>query len=471
MKRYRIKLGTLWVIGSLLLGVIVMVAPASAAATLACGTKIMKSTTLQADVGPCPRDGLVIGADNITLNLNGHRIFGTDGTAADDSSATAGIRLPMRKGVVITGAMQPGSSVEGFDAGVFVNGGSGNTIQGLYIHDNMGSPNINAALLGDGIALFNSSGNRIFNNRLVRNGWYDNVAVLGPAANDNTVQGNTMTDSPAMGRGSGYGIVVDAYLDAPTGKVIHGNNVVDNTVQNNGGSGISNVNTTNATVARNTVTGNRLHGIGASLGLQPETRVGNMTIEDNLSSNNGQFGFDIRSDGNTIRRNTSTQNRQGMIVWFGTTGNQITTNKLQRNGTVFYDVQIYLLGGGNLVQSNTVTDSIGGGIVSELADPPDAEHPGNRIISNFSVNNDSSGSGYYADLADMAWNWPDCDSFWFDNTYVTAYPECTTNGGHQVAAGTPPPPGSRTGAPGQSATAATVRSSDGDPAAIVRRSR
>ncbi|HEV2810870.1 MAG TPA: hypothetical protein VGV93_10810, partial [Acidimicrobiales bacterium] len=72
---------------------------------LNCGDVITQTTTLTADVGPCPGNGIIIGADNIMLNLNGHTISGTPGPG--DGNA-AGIRLPFRTGVRITG--QPGNS-------------------------------------------------------------------------------------------------------------------------------------------------------------------------------------------------------------------------------------------------------------------------------------------------------------------------------------------------------------------------
>jgi dipeptidyl aminopeptidase/acylaminoacyl peptidase len=42
-----------------------------------CGDVITQDTTLDSDLIDCPGDGLVIGADNITLDLNGHTIDGT----------------------------------------------------------------------------------------------------------------------------------------------------------------------------------------------------------------------------------------------------------------------------------------------------------------------------------------------------------------------------------------------------------
>src|SRR5258707_456893 len=46
-----------------------------------CGSTITTNTTLTADIGPCPGDGLIIGRSGITLDLNGHHIEGSgDGT-------------------------------------------------------------------------------------------------------------------------------------------------------------------------------------------------------------------------------------------------------------------------------------------------------------------------------------------------------------------------------------------------------
>src|SRR5438034_4577316 len=52
-----------------------------AAASVQCGAVITTDTTLTADLVNCAGNGLVVGADDITLNLNGHTVSG-DGTPA-----------------------------------------------------------------------------------------------------------------------------------------------------------------------------------------------------------------------------------------------------------------------------------------------------------------------------------------------------------------------------------------------------
>ena len=52
------------------------------ASHVGCGDTITTDTTLDSDLVNCPNNGIIIGADNITLDLNGHTIDG-DGTPVD----------------------------------------------------------------------------------------------------------------------------------------------------------------------------------------------------------------------------------------------------------------------------------------------------------------------------------------------------------------------------------------------------
>jgi hypothetical protein len=67
----------------LALAVVVLLALAGAKAAgqgqPQCGDTITTDTTLHHDLVDCPNNGILIGADNITLNLNGHLVDG-DGT-------------------------------------------------------------------------------------------------------------------------------------------------------------------------------------------------------------------------------------------------------------------------------------------------------------------------------------------------------------------------------------------------------
>src|SRR6478672_9506655 len=60
-------------------GVIAFSGSPAQAANVSCGDTITTDTTLHKDLVDCPNNGIMIGADNVTLNLNGHTIDG-DGT-------------------------------------------------------------------------------------------------------------------------------------------------------------------------------------------------------------------------------------------------------------------------------------------------------------------------------------------------------------------------------------------------------
>lgn len=77
-------------------------------AALTCGQTVTRNTVLSHDLGPCAGDGVVVSADGITVNLNGHRVLGTSGPADN-----VGIRLRRTTGVVVSGG-----TVTGFGAGV-----------------------------------------------------------------------------------------------------------------------------------------------------------------------------------------------------------------------------------------------------------------------------------------------------------------------------------------------------------------
>jgi parallel beta-helix repeat protein len=376
------------------------------AGRLSCGDVITKSTTLVADIGPCPADGIIIGADNIRLNLNGHTISGTPGPG--DGNA-AGIRLPFRTGVTITG--HPGNSgkkgtVSGFDGGVFINGGSGNTIENLVLSDNLGPGG--DAVLGDGIVLFHSANNRLINNLVAHNGPFDGIGVLGLDSNDNLIQGNTVEDTErraepgTVGGSEGTGILVNNFLDEEgsprRGESIRNNDVIGNIVRRNDNSGISNVSNIEAEISRNTVEGNA-------------QRPGEF-----CSPFGRRFCFPAASPGN------------GIGVSIGPRATEFTRV---------------------LISENTVTGNLGNGIVLGT---------GRRARENQVIGNTARGNG--GTDADLPLRAPtrerydlrdnnvsggtfgtprvfDCDAnVWRDNVFSSAFPDCI----YEQHGLTPPPP-------------------------------
>ena len=110
-------------LGSGLLGMIPGVGQAGAQTLppLTCGQTITVSRTLTDDLGPCPSYGLILGADNITLDLNGFTISGTP-----QPFDNAGVWVFQRTGTTVRNG-----TVTAFDAGVVIEGGGHNTVTGI----------------------------------------------------------------------------------------------------------------------------------------------------------------------------------------------------------------------------------------------------------------------------------------------------------------------------------------------------
>lgn len=153
-----------------------------------CGQILTRNTTLARNVGPCTGDGIVVGADGITVNLNGHRVLGTSGPGDN-----VGIRLPKRTKVVVRGG-----TVTGFGAGVAIMGGSQNTVTGITAQDNVGLID-GSGDFGDGLAILNSTNNVLQGNVVRHNGPFDGIGVFGPPSTANWSSGtwSSSTTSPA----------------------------------------------------------------------------------------------------------------------------------------------------------------------------------------------------------------------------------------------------------------------------------
>ena len=84
---------------------------------MSCGATITTDTTLDSDLVDCPNNGVVIGADDVTLDLNGHTIAG-DGkefAVPRDEFCDIGVLNAGHDGVTVRDG-----SVREFGVGVFL---------------------------------------------------------------------------------------------------------------------------------------------------------------------------------------------------------------------------------------------------------------------------------------------------------------------------------------------------------------
>lgn len=246
-----------------------------------CGMVVTQNTTLTSDVGPCSSTGIIIGADNIVLDLGGHRVFAFN----EIGDEGAGILARNRTGVTIRNGI-----VEFFDAGVVIEGGSGNLVHAITARNNIGNAFTD---YGDGIVLFSSSRNRIFGNVADHNGPYDGIGVVANS-DDNVIEGNlvinnTIINSRSHGGSEGTmeddGIRIESFGPnaTPDRNVVRGNRVL-----NNGLDGIA----VFPNARDNQIIGNTVHGNGF---------LGNVRRGDGIHL----FGFARTNlvQGNDVRNN------------------------------------------------------------------------------------------------------------------------------------------------------------------------
>src|SRR5262249_33557296 len=94
------------------------------ASALHCGDVITVNTRLSGDLVNCPDNGLVIGADNITLDLNGHVIDG-DATPPPSCPPATLCDVGVDNSTGHSHVTIKGGTIRQFDLGVGVAGGSG----------------------------------------------------------------------------------------------------------------------------------------------------------------------------------------------------------------------------------------------------------------------------------------------------------------------------------------------------------
>ena len=263
-------------------------AGAQAAEPLTCGATVTVNTVLTADLDCTDSggDGLVIGAHNVVLNLNGFTISGGDGDLAP-----AGIRIDGR-----TGTRVLNGTITGFKAGMEIQQSTKTTVTGLDISAHYRGINVGGGgghLLeknnlhghsGDAIRIAVSTNNVISKNTVTGNVFGIGIADF---SSGTRVEKNVATGNREFG--------ISAYSGAT--RTVFEKNVISNTtidgiyvkhdtsfthleknqVTTSGDDGIH-VGTPSATLIKNTSTANGDLGIEAA---------DDVTAEKNVAFGNG----------------------------------------------------------------------------------------------------------------------------------------------------------------------------------------
>jgi hypothetical protein len=161
--------------------------------SLSCGQVIRQSVKLTANL-ECKTDGLIAGADNIVIDLNGYQIKGPG-----EKSSKVGAMLADSDNVEVRG---PGT-ISGFQAGVLNTGGEGNKISEVTFTENeiaifnTGTKNTqieNNFMFGNsiGVASHSSSGSKLVTN-LFKSNELAGVTFVNSESNEintNIIQGS-----------------------------------------------------------------------------------------------------------------------------------------------------------------------------------------------------------------------------------------------------------------------------------------
>lgn len=261
-------------------------------APLKCGTVVTQDTVLAADlVCDDTSDGIVVDANNVVLDLRGHTISGPGASV----TGYAAVRVTDRTGVTIRNG-----TVTGFQAGVVIDGGSGNTATKLVASNN-----------DQGISLATGSGHMVSKSTVVDNG-RDGVRV-GLVANalvtQNSVAGNV------------WGITV---ADWSSDAVVSRNMV---TASRNEGIVVFG-GSTGTTISQNDVSGS------GSFGISTQADTSSSFVSQNRSSANAADGLRIKAaagPATVVEKNTAVGNGGRGIVAIGNTtdrgGNKAAANQ------------------------------------------------------------------------------------------------------------------------------------------------
>jgi large repetitive protein len=255
-------------------------------AAVSCGQLLMQSIQVTNDLAECPGDGLVIGADRIVVDLDGHTIdgVGLGSGVRNDGYASVTVR---------NGTLQE------FDYGIQL---LPETRLNLVEHLNL---RLNQLA---GARLLAAEGNEVRSNVLTANG--DGIELVS-ATTGSLVVGNTISSS------GGWGMLV---------RDSDANWLEGNSVSGGGDLGIGLEHAADNTIRANLVSGNSDGGIELTAGSSANR------VELNLLDGGGDHGILIaESDGNQVISNTSRLMSDSGITLAGANDTLVHGNDVRLN--------------------------------------------------------------------------------------------------------------------------------------------
>jgi parallel beta-helix repeat protein len=324
---HRVSLGLL-MFAFALAGMMVLGGGRALASHVDCGETITADTTLDSDLINCPAHGIVIGADNITLDLNGHTV---DGDGGEDDFGDFGIdNMDGHDGVTIEGG-----SIRQFGEGIEMDGARDNIVRDLATSHQLHA----------GVFVFGSSDVRIESNSAFSHA----AGIVLAQVSHVRVEHNSVS-------GSEFGGIPIFESDHVV--------VAGNTVSGGGASGIVFFDSHHNWIERN-------RSIGNEVGLDLESSDHNR-FERNTAAHNKFAGVVVeRSDDNLVQKNSLVANGDGAII-FESNRTAITGNRIVGCPNCGGSGISLELGEGSLIARNHIRRTVGDGIRIGAFDPGSA---------------------------------------------------------------------------------------------------
>ena len=333
-----------------------------------CGEVVTESVRLTNDIIECPGIGLVAGAPNITIDLNGHLIDGAgegtgvlnpryDGVTVMNGRIT-GFAFGVQFNPGVNDSVVSDLSIEANEeAGIVLSDADRNVVRDNDLTGNMFGVHLTAGTRdvtvrantfasnsADGVWVELSNANTIADNEIVLSG---GVAINLTRANINDVVGNTLDGN--LGGG-----ILAGEEELPS----NGNNIELNTLANNGGLGIAVVDSTGTRIVDNVIEGTIGDAVTVELGsgtvIEGNVLLGNaggITLGETVNN---------RIEANSVVGGTGS----GITLDTGAVDNVVRLNTASSNvGEGIEIADIAPTGRGNLVERNTLNGNGGDGLL------------------------------------------------------------------------------------------------------------
>jgi parallel beta-helix repeat protein len=196
-----------------------------------CGQVITQNVVLTSNLDCADSDGLIVGASDIVIDLNGHTISGPDADSQEKTSSKVGVMIPNMNNVVV----QDGT-IHGFQAGILMTGSQNVEIKGIVSKDNQ------IGAFSTGASIVNAHLSILMNNQIGFAGHSTQQATIeNNILYQNTLAGITLVNSDNgvltlnSITESGNGLYVD---NQSNNNNVNFNNVLLNTIDINNANGL-----------------------------------------------------------------------------------------------------------------------------------------------------------------------------------------------------------------------------------------